>query len=196
MTAPRPLAVVRRPVEQGHLALGWRSLDHHDPDRYALAAGNHVLGGGLSSRLFEEVRERRGLAYSVYSSPSPFSDSGALTVYAATSPERADELVSVLDAEVARLRSDGLADGELSVAKGYLEGSLLLGLEDTGGRMARMGSGEAARGEVIPIDEHLARIRGVTVDDVDRVLDRVLSGPRTLTAVGPFDEDRLAHHAA
>ena len=153
-----------------------------------------MLGGGPSSRLFQEVRERRGLAYSVFSSPSSYSDSGALTVYAATSPDRIDELLTVLDGEIARLRSDGITDRELSVAKGYLEGSLVLGLEDSGGRVARIGWSEAVMGEVTPIDEHLERIRRVTLDDVDRVIERVFSGPRTLAAVGPFDEDRMAHY--
>jgi predicted Zn-dependent peptidase len=176
---------LERPTEQAHLTFGWRAFDLHDPDRYGLAVVNQVLGGGMSSRLFHEIRERRGLAYSVYSYSALYSDAGAVMVYAGTTPARAAEVRSLVEAEVASLVEDGPTDAELRVARGYLEGSLLLGLEDSGSRMARLGSGVIARGAVTPIDEHVARIRAVTDDDVQRVIHRVFDAPATLAVVGP-----------
>ena len=174
-----------RPTEQAHLTFGWRAFDLHDPDRYALAVVNQALGGGMSSRLFHEIRERRGLAYSVYSYSALYSDAGAVMVYAGTTPARAGEVRSLIEDEVASLVADGPTDAELEVALGYLEGSMLLGLEDSGSRMARLGSGVIARGQVTPIDEHVARIRAVTRDDVTRVIQRVFAHAPTTAVVGP-----------
>jgi predicted Zn-dependent peptidase len=183
-----PKRVISRPSEQAHLVLGWHGLAFDDPDRYALWVANHVLGGGMSSRLFQEVREERGLAYTVYSSPSSYQDCGSLSLYAGTSPRRLTELVDVINAVVGDLVADGITDEEHETAVGYLTGSMLLGLEDTGSRMARLGTGEIAKGEVTPIDDHLARIRAVTPADVLRVSRSVLGGPRAAVVVGPFDD--------
>jgi predicted Zn-dependent peptidase len=191
--AEQPIShsVVSRPTEQAHLTLGWRTFDHDDPDRYALAVANHVLGGGMSSRLFQEVRELRGLVYSVYSFSSLYVDSGSLTVYAGTAPGKVDEVLSLIDAEIAGLLDGGITERELEVAIGYMQGSFVLGLEDSGSRMARIGKSEVSRGEIIPVDEHLTRIREVTIADVSRVLQRVFTGPRSLAALGPFDASRF-----
>ncbi|MGH9244653.1 MAG: M16 family metallopeptidase [Acidimicrobiales bacterium] len=190
--APVPLTVVRRPTEQAHLALGWRAFDQEDPDRYALAIANHVLGGGMSSRLFQEVREQRGLVYSVYSFSSLYADAGSLTVYAGTAPSKVREVLAVIEGEIERMAIDGITERERDVALGYLEGSFVLGLEDSGSRMARIGKSEISRGEVVPVDEHLARLRAVTTGDVARVAKRILTGRRSLAAVGPFDESLFA----
>jgi predicted Zn-dependent peptidase len=192
--APRPLTLLHRATEQAHLAIGWRGLDHHDDDRYALALGNQVLGGGMSSRLFHEIREKRGLVYGVYSSPSSYSDSGALVVGTGTAPSRTDEVLRLIHHEVERLADDGISDEELAVAKGSLEGSLVLGLEDPGSRLGRVASSETVLGEIIPVAEHLRRLDAVTLDDVARVVKRVLTGPKTMSVVGPFDADDLAPH--
>jgi predicted Zn-dependent peptidase len=185
---PVAKVVERRPTEQAHVALGWRAFDHHDPDQYTLAVLNHALGGGLSSRLFQEIREERGLAYSVYSYTSAYGDAGALAVYAGTAPAKLPEVLDVLEAELASVVADGITDDERRVAVGYLEGSLLLGLEDSGSRMGRLGKSLISRNEIVPVDEHVARLRKVTLDDLRRVVDRVLAGPRVLAAVGPFDD--------
>ena len=133
-------------TEQAHLSLGWRSLANRDDDRWALSVANQVLGGGMASRLFQEVREERGLAYSVYSHPTAFADSGYLTIYCGTAPKRAREALAVIDDVLAAVLADGITEHELAVAAGYLEGSMLLGLEDSGSRMARLGrSLDAAR---------------------------------------------------
>jgi predicted Zn-dependent peptidase len=182
---PAPHVTLTRPTEQAHLTFGWRGLDLHDPDRYALAVLNQILGGGMSSRLFHEIREQRGLAYSVYSYSALYSDAGALMVYAGTTPARAAQVRELIEAEVASLLADGVTGEELAVARGYLEGSMLLGLEDSGSRMARLGGGVIARGEVTSVDEHVRRVRAVELDDVARVIDRVFAHAPTAAVVGP-----------
>jgi predicted Zn-dependent peptidase len=179
--------VVRHPVEQAHLVLGWRTPDQDDPDRYALAFANYVLGGGTASRLFQQVREERGLAYTVFSSVSLNVDCGGLVVYAGTSPSKLPEVLGLVDGIVGSLAADGITAGERDLAYGYLEGSLELSQEDSGSRMARIGRNESAGREILDIDEHLRRLRAVTVEDVHRVLRRVFEGRRSLVAVGPFD---------
>jgi predicted Zn-dependent peptidase len=114
-------------------------------------------------------------------------------VYAGTAPARVTEVLDVIDDQVAALLADGVTEQELTVAMGYLEGSLLLGLEDSGSRMGRLGRSQLSRGEVVPVDEHLARIRAVECKDVSRVLHRVLAAKRSLAIVGPFNEDDFAN---
>jgi predicted Zn-dependent peptidase len=181
-----PLTVVHRPTEQAHLALGWRGFGQDDPDRYALAVVNHVLGGGMSSRLFQEVREERGLVYSIYSFSSLYADAGAMTVYAGTAPSKVKEVLGLIEAEIDRLLESGITEHERDVALGYLEGSFLLGLEDSGSRMARIGKSEVSRGEIVAVDDHIERLRAVTTGDTARVCQRVFGGARTLAALGPF----------
>ena len=183
-----PLRVVDKPIEQVHLALGWRGLDFEDDDRYALGVANQILGGGMSSRLFQEVREERGLAYTVYSYSASYSDSGALSIYAGTGAKRVPELLDVIDTELDRFVADGVTDRELEIAKGCLEGSTVLGLEDSGGRMSRVGRALMHSDDVLSIDEQLDKLRAVTVADTKRVAAEVLSRPRVTSAVGPVSE--------
>jgi len=149
---------------------------------------NQVLGGGLSSRLFQEIREKRGLAYSVWSSPSPSSDVGQFTAYAGTAPEQAVTVLELLDGEVGRLLTDGITEDERDIAVGYLTGSLVLGLEDTASRLGRLGGLMSTLGRVVPVDEDVAGLRAVTVADVAAVVQRVLGGPRSVAVVGPLDD--------
>ncbi|HEX6418726.1 MAG TPA: pitrilysin family protein [Acidimicrobiales bacterium] len=179
-------------TEQVHVAMGWRGVDHHDDDRYALTIANQILGGGMASRLFQEIREERGLCYSVYSWASTYADAGTAGIYAGTAPVRLAELLSVVDDEVAKLVASGVTEGELAVAKGFVEGSLVLGLEDSGSRMARLGRSLMARDEVVTVEDQLAHIRAVTVDDVAAVASRVYGGPRALAVIGQVDESLLA----
>jgi predicted Zn-dependent peptidase len=172
--------------EQVHLAIGGRSVPRDDPDREALDVVNHVYGGGLSSRLFDEIRERRGLAYSVYSATSAYADAGAWSVYAGAMPEHAGEVERLVGSELERLVTDGVTDDELAIAIGYLTGAYEMGLEDTGARMSRLGGMLATLGRVIPVDEQIARWEAVTHADVRRVLDRVYGAARPVTVtVGP-----------
>jgi predicted Zn-dependent peptidase len=140
----------------------------------------------MSSRLFQTIREERGLAYSVYSYPASYTDCGALVVYAGIAPARLREVHDLVQAELDHLLADGITDTELRVAKGYLEGSTLLGLEDSGGCMSRIGKAVLVHGRVLEVDEVLARFRAVTLADVRRAVARVLEpGDRSVAVVGP-----------
>lgn len=177
-------------TEQVHLVWAWPGVARTDEDREALDVANHVLGGGLSSRLFDEIRERRGLAYAVYSGTIAYADSGVVSLYVGTMPEHVDEVRDVLEYEIERLVTGGVTPEELEIAVGYLTGSYELGLDDTGARMARAGGQWTTLGRVIPVEEQIHRWRNVTGDDVDRVLNRTLAGPRISVAVGPVDHRR------
>ncbi len=191
---PSPLAVLTRDTEQAHAVLGMRALRRDDPDRYALGVLAQALGGGMSSRLFQEVREKRGLAYSVYAYRSAFEETGTLAVAAGTAPERLDELLDVVDTELGRIVADGgVSDRELEAAKGHLTGSLALSLESSSSRMHRIGRSELTLGEIPSLDDLVADVEAVGADDVARVVDRLLApGERTLAVVGPVDHARLA----
>ncbi|MGI8756522.1 MAG: M16 family metallopeptidase, partial [Acidimicrobiales bacterium] len=180
--------VLVRPSEQAHLAIAWPGVATDDPDRYAVAVANHVFGGGLSSRLFQQIREDRGLAYSVYSSMSSFSDAGSLVAYAGTGAERIEDVRALIVEVAGSLASDGVTEREWAVARGYLEGSFVLGLEDSGAVMARLGTHVCDRGEVTPIEEQMAKLRAVDPDDVGRVTKKVLGADTAVCAVGPLDE--------
>ena len=188
---PVPLAVDVRPTEQAHVIVGSRSIDSYDEDRYALSVLNHVLGGGLSSRLFQKIREERGLAYSVYSYRSGFVDTGVLAVYAGTMPARMDEVLELVHAELDDLRDNGVNDRELEVAKGHLVGELALSLEDSAARMNRIGRSQLVHGSVPTMFEVAGKVGAVTLDDVARVAERVLANERVVAVVGPVDEAGL-----
>ncbi len=151
--------------------MGGRALARHDERREALDVVNHVLGGGLSSRLFEEIRERRGLAYSVYSGVSGYADAGVFQLYAGTQPDHADEVIELMHRELDRLTADGIDDEELEVATGYLAGSFELGLEDTGARMARNAGQLVTTGAVREVADQVdrwERVDQAAVRDGDR----------------------------
>ena len=172
--------------EQVHLAIGGRSVRRDDPDREILDVVNHVFGGGLSSRLFDEIRERRGLAYSVYSATASYADVGAWSVYAGSMPEHAGEVERLVHSEIERLVSGGVTDEELEVAVGYLTGAYQLGLEDTAARMSRLGGMLTTLGEVHSVEEQLARWESVTLDDAKRVIAEVFGSAAPVTvSVGP-----------
>jgi predicted Zn-dependent peptidase len=173
--------------EQVHIVMGGRSLARNHPQREALDVVNHAFGGGLSSRLFEEIREQRGLAYAVYSGVSSYSDAGVFQMYAGTQPEHADEVQGLMLSELQRLVAGGITDDELEVAVGYLTGAFELGLEDTGARMARTGGQLLTMGAVRPIDEQVARWAAVDQAAVAAVIDEVLTEQPIVVTVGPTD---------
>lgn len=187
--APRPTSdrVVSKmlPVEQLHVAIGWRSLRHDHDDRYALAIANQILGATPSSRLFQSIREEQSLAYTVYSSTSGYADSGSASIYAATSSSRGPELLSGLRSQIDLIVSAGVTERELDLARTGFEGAVILGLESSGSRMARIANGIALRGEVVPIDTFLERVEAVTVADVNRVIRAVYGSPMVTSLVGP-----------
>lgn len=181
--------VHHRGTEQANLVLGVPGIIRTDDRRFALGALNAALGGGMSSRLFQEVREKRGLAYSVYSFVTSYADAGYLGVYAGCQPDNANQVIEICRNELATVVEKGLTDEELDRAKGQLRGSMVLGMEDSGSRMSRLGKSELVYGELLSLDDILARIDAVTLDDIQTVARAVLddSGPM-LTVVGPFDD--------
>jgi predicted Zn-dependent peptidase len=199
-TAPGPeadrLRVVRRPTEQAHVVYGMRSVSRFDEGRWALAVLNHVLGGGLSSRLFQKIREERGLAYSVWSERAAYQDAGSLAVVVGTAPDNVDEVLRIVTGELELLAAHGITDRELAVAKGNLRAEMLLSGEDSGARMGRIGASMLLHGDVQKIDEVLARIEAVRRDEVLAQAQELVGAPRTLSAVGPFDEDAFGDHFA
>lgn len=192
----RRLAVTNRPSEQAHVVLGHRSFRRDDPDRYALAVLNQALGGGMASRLFQEVREERGLAYSVYSFRAAYEDTGAVAVYVGTGPEKVHETLDVVQGVLDEIVAEGLPDDEVAAAKGHLRGATALSLESSSSRMHRNGRAELVEGEIPTLDELQARVDAVTPDDVRRVAGRMFEGPQVLSVVGPFDEADFAHRVA
>ena len=180
-----PLALVERPLEQVNLYLGVAGLAAADERRPALTVLNSVLGGGMSSRLFQEVREKRGLAYSVYSFASSYSDAGIVGLYAGCSPTRAPDVADLMLAEFRRLASDGITDEELARARGQLGGASALALEDSDTRMSRLGRSELTLGEFADLDETLRRIDGVTASEVRELAEELVERPLSVAAVGP-----------
>jgi predicted Zn-dependent peptidase len=192
----RRLDVTNRDTEQAHLVVGVRAPSRRAPERFALDLVNHALGGGVSSRLFQKVREERGLAYSISSERAAFEDAGTLTVSVGTAPERALEVLGLVRAELDAIAGGGITARELEVAKGNLSADVLLSLEDSGARMSRIGGSLLLHGEVLTVDDVLARIDAVTLDEAAAVAAAVIGGDRSLAAVGPFDEGELAPASA
>ncbi|BBX07180.1 peptidase M16 [Mycolicibacterium aichiense] len=187
--APR-LELISRDAEQTHLSLGVRVPGRHWPHRWALSVLNTALGGGLSSRLFQQIRENRGLAYSVYSSVDSFSDAGALSVYAACLPERFDEVVRLTTEVLEGVARDGITEAECRIAKGSIRGGLVLGLEDSASRMHRLGRSELNYGEYRSVASTLERIDEVTLDQVNAVARQVLNKPFGAAVLGPHKSKR------
>src|SRR5512139_188009 len=187
-TKPAATLVEPKETEQAHVILGCPGIDRTDERRFALGVLNNVLGGGMSSRLFQEIRERRGLAYSVYSYASQYADSGLFAVYAGCAPGKVDEVLELTRAELARVAADGITEAEVARGKGMSKGSFVLGLEDTGSRMSRLAKGELLYGDLVPVDELLARVDAVTTDQVNTLAAELLVRPMSLAVVGPFDE--------
>jgi predicted Zn-dependent peptidase len=186
--APKPSGadiVKHKPVEQAHVVLGTNGLPRMDPDRFAFLIVNTVLGGGMSSRLFQEIREKRGLAYTAYSYHSQYTEAGVFSAYAGTTPGKAAEVVALMRREIENVRDGGITEEEFERAKSHVRGSTVLSLEDPGSRMSRLGKSEVAHGEILTLDETLRRVAAVTLDDANAVAERVLSRPMTLAVVGP-----------
>jgi predicted Zn-dependent peptidase len=174
-----------RPFEQVNLVLGVNALIRTDDRRYALGVLNAVLGGGTSSRLFQEVREKRGLAYSVYSFASHYADSGMFGVGVGCLPTRMDDVLDVVRSEMRLLADKGITDEELERGKGQLRGGLVLSMEESGTRMSRLAKAELLYDELPGIDEVIRRINAVTVEEVQLLAKELFAQPETLAVVGP-----------
>ena len=180
--------LISRPIEQANLVLGCEALARTDERRFPLGVLNAAFGGGMSSRLFQEIREKRGLAYSVYSFSAQHADTGVWGIYVGCLPAKADEVLGICTEEIARVIDGGLTDAELARGKGQLRSSIVLGLEDPSSRMSRLGKAELVYPRLEPVDEVLTSISAVTSDDVRQVAAEILTRPKALAVVGPFDD--------
>jgi len=187
-----PLVVVNRPIEQANVMLGVPGLTARDERRVTLAVLNSILGGGMSSRLFQEVREKRGLAYSVYSFTPSYSDAGLIGLYAGCSPSRVTHVAELMLGEFARLGSDGVSDDEVRRAVGQLGGASALALEDSDTRMSRLGRSELTMGEFVDLDESLRRLAEVTSSGVQELAQELGERPLSIAAVGAVDAEQFA----
>jgi predicted Zn-dependent peptidase len=178
--------VPKRDIEQVHFCIGAAAFSKKEKERYSLSILSNVLGGNMSSRLFQEIREKRGLAYAIGSYSRSYLDGGLFCAYGGTSPERFDEVVSLTRAEFDKVLNDGLTADELEKAKTQVRGALVLGLESMSARMNRWGESLLTYGRVIPLAEVFREYQEVSHDSIGAVAEKVLTGPITLTAIGPF----------
>lgn len=185
-----------RPTEQVNFTIGTRGVSQNDDDKYPLALLDAVLGGSMGSRLFQEIREKRGLAYSVGSYMATHREGGYFTAFGGTSPSTYEECLDLVRVEFEKVRTEGVADAELTRAKNQFRGSIVMGQESMSARMNRMGKSEVNFGRVVPLAEVVAKIDAVSLADVRRIAEMIFpADPALLTiaAVGPFDD---AHKAA
>lgn len=179
---------IRRQTEQANVIVGGLCLTATDPRRFTLSVLSAALGGGMSSRLFQEVREKRGLAYSTYSFASGHADTGLFGLYAGCTPAKVDEVTALMVAELERMAQEPMGTAELTRSIGQLSGGLVLGMEDTGSRMSRLGKAELVHGELLSLDESLERIRAVTATQVQELAGELASGSYAVVRVGPFGD--------
>ncbi len=184
-TLPTPEAAYPKDTEQTHICFGFPALPYGHPDRYALAALTTILGGNASSRLFQRVREERGLAYSVYAYGRGFHQTGALVAYAGTSPATALETRDLVREQFRELAANGIDAEELRRTREYLKGTLMLSLESTAARMGRNVRHEIYMGRHVSLEETLAGVEAVSTDDVFRLARDILSGEPAIVAIGP-----------
>ncbi|MEM7140952.1 MAG: pitrilysin family protein [Actinomycetota bacterium] len=180
-----PETVVTRNIEQAHVTYGWHGVDQFDDDRFALAIANQMIGGGWSSRLFQEVREKRGMAYTVFSAMGSYVDAGTFSLYAGTSPDNMAALDAIVEDELNDLVENGPSDREMAVARGGFEGGTVLALEDAGSRMTQIATNLLVRDRIVEVSEYLDKVRAVSSDDVQRVLTKVVRGPQVRSVVQP-----------
>lgn len=178
-----------RPGNQANLVIGSRGLGVADPRRYALSVLHAIYGGGMSSRLFQEIREKHGLAYSVHSFSTGYADAGIFGVYAGCAVENAPQVLELISEQWELLARDGVTASEIEQAKGQARGGLVLGLEDSGARMSRLGRAELVYGEISSIDEVISKIDAVQATDIMELVHEFQESPVAHAAVGPFDDD-------
>lgn len=185
----KQVGLVYRKTEQAHLFLGVDGVARNDERRFAMSVLSAALGGGMSSRLFQEIREKRGLAYSVYTYAQQFAGTGMLGCYAGCSPQKAKEVVSIIREIFDDVAVNGLTHEELIRAQGAVRGALVLSQEDTGSRMSRIGKSELVHGEVLSFDEILGAISAVTSSQIRELAGEFLTKSPTLAVVGPFKKE-------
>ena len=189
---PATAHLTERESEQINLMIGTAGLQAGDPRRFAFGIMNSVLGGGMSSRLFQEIREKRGLAYTAYSFGASYSDGGVFGMYAGTMPEKAAQVAELARAELHGIAEGGITEEERERALGQIAGSSALALEDSDTRMGRLARAELGTGELFTLDASLERFRGVTAEQIRAVADLVAQRPQTVVAVGDVSRSTLS----
>jgi len=193
----KKIDVYTKKTEQAHICLGTEAISSRDDRRYILSIMDNILGGGMSSRLFQEIREKRGLAYATYSYHSLYAETGFLAAYAGTAPENAEQVIRVIQEQLDDVANGGITDKEIYRAKEHLKGQLVLGLESTGRRMTRLGKLETTHGEILSLDELVERIDAVTREAVADIASELFKPEKmVLTVIGPFEVEKLAHLVA
>ena len=182
------VGLMNRKTEQAHIFLGMPGVTRIDERRFAMGVLSAALGGGMSSRLFQEIREKRGLAYSVYSYAQQFAGSGFIGFYAGCNPGKATEVVSIMRDVLHDVANNGLTHEELTRAQGAVRGTLVLSQEDTGSRMSRIGKSELVYGEIMSFDQILKAVADVSSADIRSLADEILHSAPTLAVVGPFSK--------
>jgi len=191
-TTPAPrVSVTHRDTEQAHILIGGNGFKRSDERRWAFELLNHVMGSGMSSRLFREVREERGLAYAVYAFRLTYADAGAWGVYVGTTPSQTDTAMTVIRDELSKVMEEGITEEEMQRAKGSMRGGLALSLEDSSSRMVRLGRDELAGMPHLSTDDRFEKLDAVTLEDVQKVAQEMYSTDRIIGAVGPFHEPEL-----
>ena len=190
INSPR-VGLIHRKTEQAHLFYGVPGVARDDKRRFAMSVLSAALGGGMSSRLFQEIREKRGLAYSVYTYTQQFAGAGMIGAYVGCAPKRAIEVVSIIRDIFHDVAVNGLTHEELLRAQGAVKGSLVLSQEDTGSRMSRIGKSELVHGEIMGFDEILGAISSVNSSDIRNLASEFLTNSPTLAAVGPFTRESI-----
>ena len=174
----------KKDIEQVHVCLSYPGVGQDDDDLFPLSVMNNLFGGGMSSRLFQHIREEMGAAYSVYSYPSTYTNCGTLTIYAGTSPELAQKVIDALHAEIRRLLEEGISDEEFVMAKDQLKVSYVLGLESSSSRMSSIGRSKLLRGRAVDPQDVVRKIEAVTKEDVERIVQRIFSEKCAASVVG------------
>ena len=188
ITRGKPLQVINRPIAQANILVGMPGIIGNDPRRFAMGILNTVLGGGMSSRLFQEIREKRGLAYSVYSFNQGYSDASTFGLYAGCSPAKAEQVTRLMLEEFEKIAQSAITQDELELAIGNISGGLALKFESSQARMSRLIGSEMTTGEFFDLDETIERFSAVTVDQVQALVQDLLKNERTIVAVGDVEE--------
>jgi predicted Zn-dependent peptidase len=183
------IKVIHEDNAQTNVLLGMQGLIGNDDRRYAMSVLNTVLGGGMSSRLFQEIREKRGLAYSTYSFNQGYSDGAVFGLYAGCSPAKTREVVQLMLSEFTKIADSGITADELELAYGNISGGLALKFESTQARMSRLAGTELGTGQFVDLDEALARYREVTQAQVQELAAEILTREKTIVAVGDVTVD-------
>lgn len=187
------LSVLTKDTEQTHLVYGAACMNAHHEDRFVLSVLDTILGGGMSSRLFQEIREKKGLAYAVFSFHALYQDTGQFAVYAGTRPANTEQVIRLIQTEIDRVTAQGVSPAELERAKESIKGRLVLGLESTRNRMSRLGKAAVVNGELLSVDQVVERIEAVAADDIVRIASDIFAGGKVLAMIGPHESSDVEH---